>query len=44
MLIEHTLNYNKSFTDKIRFTGLLGYSYQTFNREGKEYFRPGFCI
>lgn len=34
-LIEHTLNYNKSFTDKIRFIGLLGYSYQTFNREGK---------
>jgi iron complex outermembrane receptor protein len=34
-LIEHTLNYNKAFTDKIRFTGLLGYSYQTFNRLGK---------
>lgn len=34
-LIEHTLNYNKSFTDKIRFTGLLGYSYQTFTRQGK---------
>jgi iron complex outermembrane receptor protein len=34
-LIEHTLNYSKSFTDKIRFIGLLGYSYQTFNREGK---------
>lgn len=34
-LVEHTLTYNKSFTDKIRFTGLLGYSYQTFNRAGK---------
>jgi iron complex outermembrane receptor protein len=34
-LIEHTLNYNKSFTESIRFTGLLGYSYQTFNRAGK---------
>ena len=34
-LVEHTLNYNKSFTARIRFTGLLGYSYQTFNREGK---------
>jgi TonB-dependent starch-binding outer membrane protein SusC len=34
-LIEHTLNYNKSITDKIRFIGLLGYSYQTFTRGGK---------
>ena len=34
-LVEHTLNYTKSFTEKIRFTGLLGYSYQTFDRGGK---------
>jgi TonB-linked SusC/RagA family outer membrane protein len=34
-LVEHTLNYIKSFTNNIRFTGLLGYSYQTFNRMGK---------
>ena len=34
-LIEHTLNYNKNFTERVRFTGLLGYSYQTFNRSGK---------
>jgi TonB-linked SusC/RagA family outer membrane protein len=34
-LVEHTLNYNKSFTDKIRFTGLLGYSYQIFNHAEK---------
>lgn len=33
-LVEHTLTYNKSFSN-VRFTGLLGYSYQTFNREGK---------
>lgn len=33
-LVEHTLNYIKSFNN-IRFTGLLGYSYQTFNRMGK---------
>jgi TonB-dependent starch-binding outer membrane protein SusC len=34
-LVEHTLTYNKSFNNNIRFTGLLGYSYQTFNRSGK---------
>ncbi|MFH0843767.1 MAG: SusC/RagA family TonB-linked outer membrane protein, partial [Bacteroidota bacterium] len=34
-LVEHTLTLDKSFSNNIRFTGLLGYSYQTFNREGK---------
>lgn len=34
-LVEHTLNYNKSFSNNIRFTGLAGYSYQTFNRSAK---------
>jgi iron complex outermembrane receptor protein len=34
LLVEHTLNYNKSFSANIRFTGLLGYSYQTFDRSG----------
>ena len=33
-LVEHTLTYNKTFSNT-RFTGLLGYSYQTFNRAGK---------
>jgi len=36
MLLEHTLTYNKIFSDHIRFNGLLGYSYQTFDRSGKE--------
>ncbi len=33
-MIEHTLNYNKNFGSNVRFTGLLGYSYQTFDRSG----------
>lgn len=33
-LVEHTLTYDRTFSN-IRFTGLLGYSYQTYNREGK---------
>ena len=33
-LLEHTLTFNKIFNDNIRFTGLLGYSYQTFDRSG----------
>ncbi|MCK5134969.1 MAG: TonB-dependent receptor [Bacteroidales bacterium] len=34
MLLEHTLTYNKIFSDHIRFNGLLGYSYQTVDRSG----------
>ncbi len=34
-LIEHTLNYNKIFNENMRFDALLGYSYQTFDRDGK---------
>ena len=34
LLIEHTLTYNKDFSNNIRFTGLLGYSYQAFDRSG----------
>lgn len=34
-LLEHTLSYNKMFNDNIRFDALLGYSYQTFDRDGK---------
>ena len=33
-LLEHTLTYNRIFADHIRFTGLLGYSYQTYDRSG----------
>lgn len=33
-LVEHTLNYNTSFGSSVHFTGLLGYSYQKFNRSG----------
>ncbi|HEX2968959.1 MAG TPA: TonB-dependent receptor [Bacteroidales bacterium] len=33
-LIEHTLNYDRNFGSNVRFTGLLGYSYQTFTRLG----------
>jgi iron complex outermembrane receptor protein len=33
-LLEHTLTYAKVFGDYIRFRGLLGYSYQSDNREG----------
>jgi TonB-linked SusC/RagA family outer membrane protein len=33
-LVEHTLNYAKDFGSSVRFTGLLGYSYQTFARSG----------
>ncbi|MCK4677772.1 MAG: TonB-dependent receptor [Bacteroidales bacterium] len=33
-LVEHTLTYNRIFADHIRFTGLLGYSYQTYDRSG----------
>jgi TonB-dependent starch-binding outer membrane protein SusC len=36
MLLEHTLTYNKAFSDKFSFTGLLGYSYQTLDRAGKQ--------
>ncbi len=34
-LMEHTLNYNKMFSDDLRFDALLGYSYQVTNRWGK---------
>ena len=34
MLLEHTLTYNRIFADHIRFNGLLGYSYQTYDRSG----------
>jgi iron complex outermembrane receptor protein len=33
-LIEHTLNYDRNFGSNVRFNGLLGYSYQTFDRSG----------
>ena len=33
-LLEHTLTYNRIFADNIRFTGLLGYSYQTYDCSG----------
>lgn len=34
-LIEHTLNYDRNLGANIHFTGLLGYSYQTFSRSGE---------
>ncbi len=34
MLLEHTLTYNKMFSDNFNFSGLLGYSYQTMDRSG----------
>ncbi|MCD4734590.1 MAG: TonB-dependent receptor, partial [Bacteroidales bacterium] len=34
MLLEHTLTYNRIFAGHIRFNGLLGYSYQTYDRSG----------
>ncbi len=41
-LMEHTLNYNKVFSEDFRFEALAGYSYQVSNRWGKgiygEYF------
>ena len=36
MLIEHTLTYNKAFSDNFNFTGLLGYSYQKMDRSGNQ--------
>lgn len=34
LLLEHTLTYDRIFGDNIRFNGLLGYSYQTYDRSG----------
>ncbi|QIA07694.1 SusC/RagA family TonB-linked outer membrane protein [Draconibacterium halophilum] len=34
-LMEHTLDYNKVFSEIFRFTGMLGYSYQETKRSGK---------
>ncbi len=36
MLIEHTLTYNKVFSDNFNLTALLGYSYQKLDRSGKQ--------
>jgi iron complex outermembrane receptor protein len=36
LLLEHTLTYDKFVSDKVRLNALLGYSYQTFDRSGKE--------
>jgi TonB-linked SusC/RagA family outer membrane protein len=36
VLLEHTLTYNRIFADQHRFTGLLGYSYQTIDASGSE--------
>ncbi|MFI2742929.1 SusC/RagA family TonB-linked outer membrane protein [Zhouia sp. PK063] len=34
-LVEHTLNYSKAFSNDFNFDALVGYSYQTFDTEGK---------
>ena len=34
-LMEHTLNYNKIFSEDFRFDAMVGYSYQVSNRWGK---------
>ncbi len=34
LLLENTITYDRIFGDNIRFTGLLGYSYQTYDRSG----------
>jgi iron complex outermembrane receptor protein len=34
-LMEHTLNYNKLFSEDFRFDAMAGYSYQVSNRWGK---------
>ena len=36
MLIEHTLTYNKVFSDNFNLTALLGYAYQKLDRSGKQ--------
>ncbi len=36
MLIEHTLTYNKAFSDAFSLTGLVGYSYQKLDRQGSQ--------
>lgn len=41
-LYEHTLNYNNTFSQNFRFEGLLGYSYQVFERWGKGISGRGF--